>query len=169
MDDLGSLGAGKEHVLAFESHATKTQAAFKVEKENLVLPNANKTGRFARSLNLTGGQAAFQGKGHGSSAPRGTADHPGARKDSAGKLGDTHATSIVSKPSPAGGDPFKKLASMEEYCKEQNIFFNESDRIKHQIKKSKGLYQEFKGSLQRGFNFNHGEDHPDLAELLSGT
>ena len=37
---------------------------------------------------------------------------------------------------------------MEEYCKKENIFFNENDRIKHQIKKSKGLYQEFKGSLQ---------------------
>lgn len=59
---------------------------------------------------------------------------------------------------------------MEEYCKKENIFFNENDRIKHQIKKSKGLYQEFKGSLQRGFkNFKHHEDHPNLKELLKDT
>lgn len=59
---------------------------------------------------------------------------------------------------------------MEEYCKKENIFFNESDRIKHQIKKSKGLYQEFKGSLQRGFkNFKHIADHPNLEALLTDT
>lgn len=28
-------------------------------------------------------------------------------------------------------DPIKKLNSMEEYCKKENIFFNENDRIKH--------------------------------------
>lgn len=75
---------------------------------------------------------------------------------------------MASKQSPSD-DPFKKLSSMEDYCKDQNIFFNENDRIKHQIKRSKGLYQEFRGSLQRGFNFRHGEDHPHLAELLAGT
>ena len=59
---------------------------------------------------------------------------------------------------------------MEEYCKKENIFFNENDRIKHQIKKSKGLYQEFKGSLQRGFkNFKHHDDHPHLEALLKDT
>jgi hypothetical protein len=56
------------------------------------------------------------------------------------RLGDTHAASLTSKQSPPEKDPFKKLNSMEEYCKQQNIFFNESDRIKYQIKKSKGLY-----------------------------
>lgn len=57
---------------------------------------------------------------------------------------------------------------MEDFCKKQHIFFNENDRIKHQIKQSKGLYQEFRGSLQRGFkHFRHHEDHPDLAALLA--
>ena len=54
---------------------------------------------------------------------------------------------MTGKPSPPEKDPFKKLNSMEDYCKKQNIFFNENDRIKYQIKKSKGLYQEFRGSL----------------------
>ena len=54
----------------------------------------------------------------------------GSRKD----------VSMMSKQSPKDQDPIKKLNSMEEYCKKENIFFNENDRIKYQIKKSKGLY-----------------------------
>lgn len=70
---------------------------------------------------------------------------------------------MTSKQSPPEKDPFKKLNSMEDYCKKQNIFFDERDRIKHQIKKSKGLYEEFKESLRRGFkDFKDHAEHPKL-------
>lgn len=95
----------------------------------MVLPKANRTARYGRSLNLQGSQQAFQGHRNSTAAARTTAE-PGLRKDSAGRLGDTHATSMASKHSPHDKDPFKKLNSMEDYCKKQNIFFNENDRIK---------------------------------------
>ena len=57
---------------------------------------------------------------------------------------------------------------MEEFCANQHVFFNENDRIKYSIKKSKGLFQEFKGYLNRGCkNFKTFEDHPELNELLN--
>ena len=133
LDDPGQLGVSAEHGLAFEgSPGTKTQAAFKGDGENLALPKPSRTGRHGRSLNLPGSQPAFSGQRNSTTAARATADHGGLRKDSAGRLGDTHATSMASKQSPSD-DPFKKLNSMEDYCKDQNIFFNENDRIKHQI------------------------------------
>ena len=56
---------------------------------------------------------------------------------------------------------------MDTFCKKQYIFFNENDRIKYSIKKSKGLFQEFKGTLNRGFkNIHTFEDHPKLKLLL---
>ena len=56
---------------------------------------------------------------------------------------------------------------METFCKKQYIFFNENDRIKYSIKKSKCLFQEFKGTLNRGFkNIHTFEDHPTLKQLL---
>ena len=66
----------------------------------------------------------------------------GSLKDVLERVGDSHGISKMSKHSPAE-DPIKKLNSMEEYCKKENIFFNENDRIKYQIKKSKGLFNEF--------------------------
>lgn len=45
----------------------------------------------------------------------------GSRKD----------VSMMSKHATEEQDPIKKLNSMEEYCKKENIFFNENDRIKH--------------------------------------
>lgn len=154
-DDSGHPGVGAEHRLAAEgTPGTKTQTTFKPESENLVLPKATKAGRYGRSLNLQSHQV-FQGQ-RNSAAARTTTD--GIRKEP-GRPGDIHATSMTSKQSPPEKDPFKKLNSMEDYCKKQNIFFNENDRIKYQIKKSKGLYQEFRGSLQRGFkHLRHQED-----------
>ena len=94
----------------------------------------------------------------------------GMRKDQKDKLNEIHGVSLTSKNSPSTQDPIKKLNSMEDYCKKENIFFNENDRIKFQIKKSKGLYQEFKGSLQRGFkNFRNHHDHPLLEILMKDS
>jgi len=57
---------------------------------------------------------------------------------------------------------------MEDYCKKQYIFFNEKDRIKYEIKRSKHLYNEFKTTLNRGFsNLRHVEDHPNMHVLLN--
>ena len=98
LDDPGQQGAGTEHRLAFEgTPGTKTQTTFKAESENLVLPKANGTTRYGRSLNLQGGQTFGQGHRNSTAAARTTADHGGLRKDSAGRLGDAHATSMTSK------------------------------------------------------------------------
>ena len=83
--------------------------------------------------------------------------HPGSMKPPRGQL---------HQPSQSA-DPSSKLDSMEQYCKKQYIFFNENDRIKYSIKKSKCLFQEFKGTLNRGFkNIHTFEDHPKLKILL---
>lgn len=56
---------------------------------------------------------------------------------------------------------------MDEFCKKQFIFFNENDRVKYQIKRSKHLFQEFRNSMNKGFkNMQVFEDHPDLKDLL---
>ena len=62
----------------------------------------------------------------------------------------------------------EKLISMEEFCQKQGVFFNDMDNMKNSIKRSNGLFQEFKGGLNRGFqNFkNFGPEHPCLEELL---
>ena len=57
---------------------------------------------------------------------------------------------------------------MEDYCRDQHIFFNENERIRHSIKASEGLYREFRGSLHRGFkNYKMFEDHPELSVLMA--
>jgi len=44
----------------------------------------------------------------------------------------------------------EKLNSMEDYCKRKHIFFNENERITHSIKNSRGLFNEFKSSINKG-------------------
>ena len=57
---------------------------------------------------------------------------------------------------------------MEDYCRDQNIFFNENERIQHSIKACEGLYKEFRGTLQRGFKtFKIFEDHPEWPLLMA--
>ena len=65
-------------------------------------------------------------------------------------------------------DPFKKLSSMEEYCRDQHIYFNESERIKYSIKASESLYKEFRSTLNKGFkNYKVFEDHPEWPLLMA--
>jgi trans-2-enoyl-CoA reductase len=52
---------------------------------------------------------------------------------------------------------------MEEFCRNQRVFFNDNQRIDFQISKSKGLYKEFIGHINRGFkNYIYKEDKHDL-------
>lgn len=56
---------------------------------------------------------------------------------------------------------------MEEFCKNQNVFFSESDRIKYTIKNSKVQASNFCKSLNRGFkNLKNFEDHPNLKYVM---
>ena len=48
-------------------------------------------------------------------------------------------------------DPFKELVTTEEFCKKQNVFFDENDRIKFQIRLSKLEAINFSKSLNKGF------------------
>ena len=57
---------------------------------------------------------------------------------------------------------------MEDYCKKQHVFFNDDDRIQYAIRRSRGLFQEFKGALNRACkNFKEFEEHPELQELIN--
>jgi hypothetical protein len=60
-----------------------------------------------------------------------------------------------------------KLEPMDEFCQKENIFFTDSDRIKFQIKQSKGQYKSFKSSINNVFShITEIPDHPNLERLL---
>jgi hypothetical protein len=64
-------------------------------------------------------------------------------------------------------DPFKELVTTEEFCKKENVFFDESDRIKFQIRLCKLEALNFSKSLNKGFkNVQNFDDHPDMKIVL---
>jgi hypothetical protein len=55
---------------------------------------------------------------------------------------------------------------MDEFCKSKKVFFADNDRISYSVKKSKYLFNEFRGSMNRSFKYTKNfEDHPDLSLL----
>ena len=66
-------------------------------------------------------------------------------KDIENFLTKQESTSNISKQQQAMLD-HEQLSSMDEFCKKQFIFFNENDRVKYQIKRSKHLFQEFRNT-----------------------
>lgn len=52
---------------------------------------------------------------------------------------------------------------MDEFCSQKKVFFNDQDRISYSVKKSRGLFNEFRGTMHRSFkNMKQFDDHPDL-------
>ena len=45
-----------------------------------------------------------------------------------------------------------KLEAMDDFCKKENIFFTDNDKIKFQIKQSKGQYKNFKNCINNVFS-----------------
>ena len=56
------------------------------------------------------------------------------------------------EPQKGKVDPFEKLKPMEDFCRTNGIFFDDTDRIRQQIKATEGLYKEYKKTLSRGFD-----------------
>ena len=55
---------------------------------------------------------------------------------------------------------------MDNFCKQKKVFFTDNDRINYSMKKSRCLYNEFRGSLNKSFKYTKNfEDHPDLTLL----
>ena len=55
------------------------------------------------------------------------------------------------------------LSSMDNFCKSKKVFFTDNDRISYSVKKSRCLYNEFRGSMNKSFKYTKNfDDHPDL-------
>lgn len=62
------------------------------------------------------------------------------------------------------------LDKMEDYCKKENIFYTEKDRVTNMISQSKGQYKNFRGHFNKAFShIKEIPDHPNLHVLLTGT
>lgn len=58
---------------------------------------------------------------------------------------------------------------MEDYCRSAGIFFDDSDRIKQQIKASESMYKEYKQTMSRGFKdqiLKESDEDKNLKKLL---
>jgi hypothetical protein len=57
---------------------------------------------------------------------------------------------------------------MEPYCRRENIFFTEQDKVSHQIEFSKSRYRNFRSTFEKAFShLTDIPDHPDHFKLLS--
>lgn len=58
---------------------------------------------------------------------------------------------------------------MDQYCKKENIFFTEAERVQNRISVSKGYHKHFQKCIGRAFNhIKDIPDHPNLDKLLGG-
>ena len=77
--------------------------------------------------------------------------------------GSQRASPAVPRPPKKEPDLAAKLKSMEEYCKKANVFFSDDERIQHAIRRSRGLFQEFTGALNRACkDYKEFVEHPKL-------
>ena len=56
---------------------------------------------------------------------------------------------------------------MDKYCRKENIFFEQREKIIHSIDKCKGLYEKYKATLNKGFEqTQHFEEDEKLKAYL---
>ena len=80
-------------------------------------------------------------------------------------------------PKNSGGSDFSRnkkqrnalvsLELMEDYCKQENIFFSDEQKAQYLIQQSKRQYKTFRNTINKACNhFKDIADHPDHLKLL---
>ena len=60
-----------------------------------------------------------------------------------------------------------ELKTVEEYCKEENVFFNVKDKTRYTIEKSVSLFNEFRECMQKSFqHVEIREEVPNLRTMM---
>ena len=57
---------------------------------------------------------------------------------------------------------------MEPFCRRENVFFTEKEKVNHLIELSKSRYRNFRQNFEKAFShLSDIPDHPDHSKLLS--
>ena len=60
-----------------------------------------------------------------------------------------------------------KLKTLEEFCKEENVFFDEKDRVRYNINKSVSLFNQYRECMQKSFeHVQVREEVPNLRTMM---
>ena len=71
------------------------------------------------------------------------------------------------KKSTLGKNNLVEIEPMEKFCKRENVFFTDQEKVNHQIEVNKFRYKNFKQNFEKAFShFSDIPDHPDFEKLL---
>ena len=60
-----------------------------------------------------------------------------------------------------------EIEAMEKFCKRENVFFTDQEKVNHQIEVNKYRYKNFKQNFEKALShFSDIPDHPDFEKLL---